>query len=331
MYMASMIPNMNNFHPKHRGKVIGVLNASFSGGPALFAFLYGECFANGHVKDEQNQNLKGFYLLSAITFGVVGLLGAAGLKLYTDNKEQDLSNLVSETSASVNDIPETEATRGVTGSKLLKRTDFHFLFWAFLFCAGLQLMFQNNISVYLKSFDLEQYTTLFTTINPIAGIVCKLLVGWVSDIVIEKLPRIGILFFFNIAQTVILALCVFFADKLAMMVVVLIGIGFSNGALWCLTPTMVSEYFGLNYFGRNWGSIILVNAFGGLGIQQVFGVLYDYNIPTGGGTECYGLKCFTWSFTIAAVLSFCSCIFNFGIWQGEYEKRNYWNDRSKCI
>ncbi|OWF44832.1 probable transporter MCH1 [Mizuhopecten yessoensis] len=319
MYMASMITNINNFHPKHRGKVIGILDASFSGGPALFAFLYGECFAKGHLKDEQNQDLRGYYLMSAICFGVVGLLGIISLKSYdTDISESDLNTLVSNTSVSTE-----HQTKDITSIEMIKRTDFQFLFWGFLFCAGLQLMFQNNIAVYLKSYDLESYTTLFTTINPIAGVVCKFLVGYISDVVVEKLPRVGLLLLFNILQTIILTLCIFFSDKLAILVVALIGIGFSNGALWCLTPAMVSEFFGLKYFGRNWGSIIFGNAFGGLGIQQMFGALYDNSITVKGQSDCFGLHCFTWSFTVVAVLSLCSCIFNVGLLQGEYEKRKH--------
>jgi hypothetical protein len=31
-----------------------------------------------------------------------------------------------------------------------------------------------------------------------------------------------------------------------------------NGALWCITPTMTSEYYGMKYFGRNWGFIGLI-------------------------------------------------------------------------
>ncbi|CAC5417972.1 unnamed protein product [Mytilus coruscus] len=58
IYMASLMTNMNNFHPKNRGKVVGILDGCFSAGPAITAFLYGLVFVNGHTYDEQNQNLK---------------------------------------------------------------------------------------------------------------------------------------------------------------------------------------------------------------------------------------------------------------------------------
>jgi MFS family permease len=35
-----------------------------------------------------------------------------------------------------------------------------------------------------------------------------------------------------------------------MLIVALLVIGFSNGAVWCLTPTMISELYGLQYFER---------------------------------------------------------------------------------
>jgi MFS family permease len=106
-----------------------------------------------------------------------------------------------------------------------------------------------------------------------------------------------------------------------MLVIVVFIIGFSNGALWCLTPTMISEFYGLKYFGRNWGIVMLGNAFGGLFLQQAFGWIYDSNIQYKGETDCYGLRCFTMSFTMAAVLSFCSCIFNLGLLQEQLAKR----------
>lgn len=327
--MASMITNINNFHPKHRGKVIGILDASFSGGPALFALLYGTVFAKGHTKDEQNQDLKGFYLVSAIAFAATGIVGIIFLKNFPfETPDYDVTTIITDSSftadsesVSKSQADDSETIPDVTGLQLLKRTDFHFIFWAYIFCAGLQLMFQNNIGVYLKSYHLEKYTTTFTTLNPIAGVLCKFLIGFISDLIVHKVPRITLLLCMNILQTVILTLCIFFSDNFPVLVITLIGIGFSNGALWCLTPAMVSESFGLKYFGRNWGSIIFGNAFGGWGIQYVFGVIYDNSITLKHTTDCFGLHCFTWSFTMAAVLSLCACIFNVGFLQGDIEHR----------
>ncbi|WAR14985.1 MCH1-like protein [Mya arenaria] len=319
MYMASLTTNMNNFHPKHRGKVIGLLDASFSAGPALISLLYGVLFKHGHETDEQNQDLKGFYLTSAISFGVIGLLGVFLLKNvpYIENEEQfkDMTHVDNE---NVSNVPPREGD--LTGLKLFKNWDFQFLFWGYIFCAGLQLTFQTNITAYLKSYRLEHYSTLFTTLNPIFGVISKFIAGFLSDALVHKVPRIAVLFAFNIFQTTVMTICIFWSNNLSVLVLALIGIGMPNGALWCLTPTMLSEFYGMKYFGRNWGMIMIGNAFGGLLFQRVFGWIYDSSIGFTGQTVCHGLKCFTWSFTMMAVLSACATLFNAGILESELKR-----------
>ncbi|XP_045162684.2 uncharacterized protein LOC123527366 [Mercenaria mercenaria] len=320
LYMASLTTNMNNFHPKHRGKVVGLLDGSFSAGPALISLIYGVLFTNGHVTDEQNQNLKGFYLMSAIAFGTIGILGVILLKDNPFEIEEISFQRMPETT---NDKEENQKhddlqrEGDVTGFQLLKKYNFHFLFWSYIFCAGLQLTYQTNITAYLKSYDLEQYSTLFTTLNPVFGIISKFIAGFLSDAIVHKVPRIAVLFVFNIFQTIVMVICIFYSNHLSVLVLSLIGIGMPNGALWCLTPTMLSEFYGMKYFGRNWGTIMFGNAFGGLLFQRVYGWIYDSSIPYTGQTVCYGLHCFTWSFAMMAVLSLCSCIFNAGVLESE--------------
>lgn len=323
MYMASLTTNMNNFDPKHRGKVVGILDASFSAGPALIALLYGVLFAKGHVTDEENQNLKGFYLMSAIAFGVIGILGIILLKESPfQTEEVSIEQIPEITDAKQQLFQENKDNRpqregDVTGFKLLKKFNFHFLFWAYIFCAGLQLTFQTNITAYLKSYELEQYSTLFTTLNPVFGVISKFIVGFLSDVIVHKVPRIAVLLAFNIFQTIVMVICIFYSNQLSVLVLAIIGIGMPNGALWCLTPTMLSEFYGMKYFGRNWGTIMFGNAFGGLLFQRVYGWIYDSSIGYTGQTVCYGLHCFTWSFTMMAVLSLCACIFNAGVLESE--------------
>lgn len=328
LYMASLTTNINNFNPKHRGKVVGILDASFSAGPALIALIYGVAFKHGHEKDEQNQDLKGFYLMSACLFGIIAFLGILLLRDYPYSEDDSFSDGPPDDSegGTGNDARDNQVYGGkdVTGFALLKNFNFHFLFWAYIFCAGLQLMFQNNITVYLKSYDLEHYSTLFTTLNPIFGVLSKFFAGFLSDAILPYgVPRIAILFGFNIFQTIVMIVCIFWSNQLAVLVIALIGIGMPNGALWCLTPTMLSEFYGTKYFGRNWGTVICGNAFGGLLIQTVFGKTYDAAIGYVGRKYCYGLKCFTWSFTMAAVLSGCATLFNSAVLESEIRKHKH--------
>ena len=317
---------MNNFHPRHRGKIVGILDASFSGGPALFSALYGTIYAAGHVKDEANQNLGGFYLMTAICFAVVGALGIIFLRPYSyEATDEDVTTIVNadELNEPISSYEPPSKQKDITGLRLVKRFDFHYLLWGYIFCAGLQLMFQSNQQTYLKSFSLETYTTIFTVINPIAGIVSKFFAGFLSDAIHHKVPRAAVLLAFNVIQTVCLAISIFFSDKLGIFAIVNIVIGFANGALWCLTPTMISEFYGMKYFPRNWGAMMLGNAFGGLALSELFGWIYKSNITDPDSTDCYGLQCFTWSWIMAAALSLNSVILEVGLLQKKLDEKKY--------
>ena len=301
---------------------MGTMDGSFSAGPAILALVYGVFFVNGHVNDEQNQNLRGYFLMLTILCASVGVLGWILLKQLPYEIGPEHTTLIDSENVE-NEVPLIKSPHQVpdiTGKALIKRFDFHFLFWTSSMCGGLQLMYQNNITAYLKSFDEEKYSTLFTTLNPIAAVASKFFAGFVSDLLLNKLPRTAILLIYNIIQTLVLILCIFWGDNLVLMTSTVIVLGMANGAMWCLTPIILSEYFGLKYFGRNWGSFMLGNALSGIVLQEAYGWMYDSSIPFEGRTQCYGLQCFKWSFTTVAVLSFCSCILNMGLVEKDIRK-----------
>lgn len=340
-YMAAMMTNVVNFSVAHRGKVVGILDASFSGGPALMALIYGEFFIQGHDQDEEHQDLRGFYLLSAICFIVINLLGVLFLGVYRQTETLEFGS--SSRAALVNneaggdaegpddvtkptdarELNPDVATEEVTGLKLLRLFDFHYLAWAFIMCASLQLVFQVNITTFLKSSHLESHNTLLTTLSFASGLAAKFLFGFTSDMIVHRVPRAAIILGTTAVQTVILTLCIFKADSFAMLLLATLGVGIPNGATWCLTPVMTSELFGTRYFGRNWGTMMLGVAFGGLALQKIFGALYDMEITDPGSTDCYGLKCFRWSFLILAVLSLCSCILYVGLLERRLQHRKW--------
>ncbi|XP_041378076.1 probable transporter MCH1 [Gigantopelta aegis] len=329
-YMASMMTNISNFSPKHRGKVIGILDASFSCGPTLVALVYGTLFTNGHVHDdEQKQNLRGFYLMMALLFATANLLGILFLSQYEyDDPEESRfavnSDGILESSEKVKEInPNPEPVEEMTGFKLLKSIDYQFLMWAFIICSSLQLMFQNNITTYLKSFRMEGASTLFTTLNFAAGTVSKFVIGYLSDSIVHRVPRPAVALIAMIFQTVSLTLCIFFGNYYSVLLVSVLFVGMPNGATWCLTPTMTSEFFGVKYFGRNWGFMMLGTAFGGLILQKIFGAIYEDRIRTPGVKDCLGLGCFRYSFVMVAGLSFCAVVLYVGLLERRLQLRKY--------
>jgi MFS family permease len=216
-----------------------------------------------------------------------------------------------------NEEHDGEFVPDTTGWKLFKNFNFQFILWSCTFASSLQLMVQSNIGTYLKSFKLVKYTTLFTTINPIAQVVSKFVAGFLSDMLLNRLPRVGVLMAFTILQSVFLIFCIFFPGHFATLLFLVIIIGMGNGALWCITPTMTSEYYGMKYFGRNWGFIMFISGLGGLAVQEVYGWIYEMAIPYKDDKDCYGTQCFTWSFIMATVLSFCSSLFYIGLFQNK--------------
>lgn len=60
---------------------------------------------------------------------------------------------------------------------------------------------------------------------------------------------------------------------------ILIGLGF--GSCWTITPTLVGQYFGQRNFGRNWGWLTVVPAFGGSVFSYLFGIIFDSCEPAG--------------------------------------------------
>ena len=326
--MVALATNIPNFNPKHRGKFVGTMDGSFSAGPAVLALIYGAFFVNGHVKDEQNQNLRGYFLMLAILCASVGVLGWVLLKQLPFDTGSEYSLLLDteDNENVISHMTSSHRVPDITGKTLMNRFDFQFLFWTSSMCGGLQLMYQNNITAYLKSFDQESYSTLFTTLNPIAAVVSKFLAGFVSDLLLKKMPRTAILLIYNIVQTIVLILCIFWGDNLVLITATVIVLGMANGAMWCLTPIILSEYFGLKYFGRNWGFFMLGNALSGIALQEAYGWMYDSSIPFSGRTQCYGLKCFRWSFATVAVLSLCSCVFNTGL-----VEKDFWKYKKRAV
>lgn len=130
-----------------------------------------------------------------------------------------------------------------------------------------------------------------------------------------RVSRVVFLIVSTSIQTFALALCVFKADNQAVLFLALFCVGMPNGATWCLTPTITSEFFGVRSFGLNWGTMMIGVAVLGTGLQYAFGALYQVHVPPGGGTDCYGQHCFTWSFALAATLSLCSVVCYVALWQ----------------
>ena len=90
--------------------------------------------------------------------------------------------------------------------------------------------------------------------NPIAGIVSGLFVGFLSDAIFNKVPRVAVILVFNVPQAICMGLSIFLSDNIAVFAITNLFTSFANGVIYTLTPAMISEFYGMKYFSRNlWG------------------------------------------------------------------------------
>ncbi|XP_069141996.1 uncharacterized protein [Argopecten irradians] len=79
-YMVALNTNAINFHPKHRGKIVGILNAFFAGSPSVFSALYFHVIGKDDPKSADSFST--LMLVFAVCFVVIDILCIAFLRVY---------------------------------------------------------------------------------------------------------------------------------------------------------------------------------------------------------------------------------------------------------
>ncbi|KAE9380280.1 MFS general substrate transporter [Stipitochalara longipes BDJ] len=112
----------------------------------------------------------------------------------------------------------------------------------------------------------------------------------------------------------------------------LIGSGY--GALFSLTPLIISVIWGVENFGTNWGIVAMVPALG----ATVWGVVYSnvyqwaaekasYNRDIEDDVLCYGKQCYSATFWAMAVSVWIGC----GLWVFAWKGRDGWSRRGIAV
>lgn len=329
--MVALNTNIINFDKKHTGKIVGLLNAFFAGSPSVFAIIYYHVFSHGDITDTANQDFPGFMLLFAISFGVVDILCILFLKIYKDDsvnfdKFENEIEVEPNARGSVNDVVtrddsggshevfcfarrkgrqsinadlSTEDSRSTDNlaerhmplKEILLNVDYQLLIWLVAFASSIGLVYANNITVISKSLRLDQYDDRLTIVIPITNAIISASIGLFSDFFKERFPRMWILVLGSVCFVLSQVLVFIFADKLAMLVISAILVGFGVAILWTMSPTIMKEVFYVGNLGRNWGTAILLSALIGFGVQEAFGAIYDAEVSGGDGVHCIGMKC----------------------------------------
>ncbi|ESP02784.1 hypothetical protein LOTGIDRAFT_230330 [Lottia gigantea] len=322
-YMAALNTNAINFPAKHRGKVISLLNAFFTGSPSVFVSIYYNVFSDGDYNIVKNQHYDKLMFFFAILFIVMNamcivclhdlskLQGPETKSAYTVENSTDSNHVQSGMDSAVNSIEgskkntEERKDDSIKFILLLKDPSFHLLAYTFMSAAILSLVNTNNLTVLTKSVGLNHFDNTLLLVMPIVNTIISFLIGPVSDKIKGKIPRLTLLVIGCVFFTASELVYVFFGTYLAGVICSVIITAFGIGTLWSLVPTIVSEMFGIRDFGRNWGLLLMLAGVAGLGGQAIFGFLYDSRVRSD-NIYCYGKDCTIYGYILMAVLGLIS-------------------------
>ena len=116
----------------------------------------------------------------------------------------------------------------------------------------------TNLGTYLRSFGQEQHLHIVMATAPWITMVVKVTVGILSDLCRERIPRLAFLVGLLLVKVPLLFAFIVWGDHIALLYILTYFLFISFGIFFVIGPTLVAEYFGVTYYGRNFGSFILV-------------------------------------------------------------------------
>ena len=215
----------------------------------------------------------------------------------TKTISQDTSNIIQTGPESVNEA-----------WKMIKMLDFWLFGVTFVLGCSVGTVVSGNIGTYLRSFRQEEQLHKIMTIAPWCYLTVKIIVGFISDLLIDKIPRVWFWVFFSISRVVVFSIFVFYAEEIIMMHIVAYFSFALMGVIFITGPVLAAESFGLQYFAVSFGSILLIQGFFMLLIQFIFGLLYDMNVTDEATHTCYGMQCFFVTSCLLCVLSIITAV-----------------------
>ena len=305
--LVSMTVNMDNFPPQHRGLIVGTIGASWWLGSAIIAAIYNTFFAHSPVGNF-------FLFMGILNFTVSALCAWLVRPLPHAPGDDERKTLTPENSAedTQSTDPETESFIEKCGMNMLCVLDFHIILWGFMFAGSVQLTFLPNVTTISDSYGFTEYNSILTVVGPLCACACKFTFTCSSDYTKAYFPRIIYVTALCLIQTLVTLASIFVGDNRAMFLSVAILVYSANGTFWGVLPAVVSEYFGMPHFSRNFGFMFLLLAIFSFAILEIFGDFYEAQIKDINSENCFGLQCFKKFYILATALNIVSTVL-FGV------------------
>ncbi|XP_060069217.1 uncharacterized protein LOC132549310 [Ylistrum balloti] len=339
-YIVALNTNAINFHPKHRGKIVGILSASFAGSPSVFSALYFHVIGKDDPKSADSFST--LMLVFAVCFVVIDIFCIAFMRVLPHDKSCDITVLEARTNDKhvinkgfdiENDISitqksgssedddnnksfgvDSEVPIGDTSPddmsilSIFANVDFQLLTWVFTLASVSSLVYTIALTQTTAALGLDGYNSNIVLIIPITNAVISAAIGVISDHFHQKLPRLGILVAGNMTFVICQCLVVGLGDKYPALATATMINGVGQGILWSIAPAVMSEMFSVNNLGRNWGIALLVSFLVGFGAQEAFGALYDEAISIPDEVYCYGMSCVRGGHAVILAMAILSMI-----------------------
>ena len=191
------------------------------------------------------------------------------------------------------------------GFTLLKKLDFHLIIWPGVFLGGIQVAYMYNLTAMMKSFGLEEHSTVLLTINFLSCALTRIPVF----IFIDKVPNKSLFLLIGaVSMSIAFILTISFGHSVVLFTIGIILSAFTNSCSWTSTAALLSELFGTKYFGYNYGWMTCGYGLFALALQTLTGYLYDLNIDTSVTHTCYGRQCFSIILIVCLCLSIISTL-----------------------
>jgi len=306
---------MNNYSQRHRGLIVGLTGAFWWLGASFFSLIYNKCFKH------MDNSVANFFLLLTICVVIANVVSAF-LVCPIPSGDTELAELVEPNTESTNDLHElstanqdsTEAENSETwqekyGFDLLKQPEFHILSWGFWLVGSTGISYQSNLTIMSASYGVSRVDSWLTVTCPLIAGISKFIIGFASDKTKScGYDRVIYIIVPSLVQFLLLTISAFHGDAESTFVTTTYVIYVTNALFFVITPTLVSEYFGMKHFARNWGFMFLINALLSFVFLSVFGVLYDQAIEEGTGNDCFGLECTRSFYVVISVFTIFSSV-----------------------
>ncbi|KAH6581736.1 hypothetical protein BASA61_008955 [Batrachochytrium salamandrivorans] len=232
-----------------------------------------------------------------------------------DDHHSDMSPLVSES------FPTLE----IEDISCFSFSDAYILAAIMLILIGVCLMYYNNVGAVILSLspndqdsshpDVHLAQRINVTLLALLSFCSRIVIGIAADHSFRKLAVPHAVWLLSaVLMATVASVVLTLSTTLQQVLAGSILFGISFGTTWTIMPVLVGEYFGFKNFGRNWGWMTVMPAFGGPALSALFGSVYDHALKNGSGVElpsgiiCKGRECFSFSFGVGACLLFVSFV-----------------------